>query len=63
MPAKITLIAMFGVASLCMIGISLIHLAENRSRDRKGETGDDEPENVEFLDWTDKEMRSFRYPY
>jgi hypothetical protein len=54
---------MFGVASACMIGISLVHLAENRSRERKQEFGEGEPQDVEFLDWTDKEMRSFRYPY
>lgn len=62
-PAKITLIAMFGVSSLCLIGISLVHLWENRARDKKGEHGQGEPEDVAFKDWTDKEIRSFRYPY
>lgn len=54
---------MFGVSSLCLIGISLYHLVENRSRDKKGEFGEGEPTDVAFRDWTDKEIRSFRYPY
>lgn len=62
-PAKVTLIAMFGVSSLCLIGISLLHFYENRARDKKEEFGQGEPEDVAFKDWTDKEIRSFRYPY
>lgn len=54
---------MFGVSSLCLIGISLMHLFENRKREKNEEFGEDEPANVAFLDWTDKEIRSFRYPY
>lgn len=54
---------MFVVSSICLICISVVHLRDNRSRDRKQEFGADEPKNVEFMDWTDREMRSFRYPY
>ncbi|KAG8878927.1 hypothetical protein FRB98_005910 [Tulasnella sp. 332] len=63
LPAKAVLIAMFVVSATCLIGISLVHYFENRSRDQKQELGLDEPENVAFMDWTDREMRSFRYPY
>lgn len=54
---------MFGVSSLCLIAISLLHLKENRLRDKKGEFGEGEPADVAFKDWTDQEIRSFRYPY
>lgn len=44
---------MFVVSAMCLVGISLVHYSENRLRDRKQEFGQDEPENVAFMDWTE----------
>jgi len=63
LPAKITMIAMFVVSALCLVGISLVHMIDNRKRDKRLDELEAEPLDVAFLDWTDKEMWSFRYPY
>jgi hypothetical protein len=54
---------MFAASSLCMIGISTVHFFENRRRDRAGEFGQGDSVDIEFSDATDKEVKSFRYPY
>lgn len=44
---------MFVVSAMCLIAISTVHFFDNRARDRKDEFGQDEPENVAFMDWTE----------
>lgn len=61
-PAKVTMIVMLGLVATCMGTIGLLHKRWNTQRDRAEEFGQDEPENIEFSDMTDKQMRSFRYP-
>ena len=63
MPAKITLILMFVVSAFALVAISGVHWIENKKRDKKGEFGEGEPVDIAFSDQTDKEIRSFRYPY
>lgn len=65
-PAKITLVAMFGFASLCLIAIGSTHYLWNKQNG----TLDDSPEGAKVIedhedltDLTDKQRSNFRYPY
>lgn len=59
---KITMLVMFVISACCLSAIGLVHLLWNRARDARGE-GADDPKLAELADHTDKELRSFRYPY
>lgn len=54
---------MFVVSAFALVAISGVHWIENKKRDKKGEFGEGEPVDIAFSDQTDKEIRSFRYPY
>lgn len=70
-PAKITLIAMFGAAALCLTGISGFHLLWNRKLSAaaspdyatKSNPDVDVEDDEDLTDLTDKERKNFRYPY
>lgn len=60
---KSIMLAMFVVSALATVAISAVHFAWNRQRDHAREQGQDEAALSELADHTDKELRSFRYPY
>lgn len=60
---KAVMLAMFSISALAMCAISLVHFIWNRQRDRAHEKGQDESALSGLADHTDKELRSFRYPY
>lgn len=66
-PAKITLIAMFGAASMCLAGIGALHYLWNKQSGLLGKAvegeGDREDDQEDLSDLTDKQRTSFRYPY
>lgn len=64
-PAKITLITMFGVASMCLSAISATHYLWNKKNGMlgKGEEGEEMEDHEDLTDLTDKQRASFRYPY
>ncbi|GAC95519.1 allantoate transporter [Pseudozyma hubeiensis SY62] len=65
-PAKITLIAMFGFASACLIAIGTTHYLWNKKNGTLGNAAEEDAqvEDCEDLtDLTDKQRSSFRYPY
>lgn len=63
-PAKITLIVMFGAAALCLAAISAMHYLWNKQRGGALAEGDATEDDAEDLsDLTDKQRATFRYPY
>ena len=70
-PAKITMIAMFGAAAVCLMGIGAAHYVWNKKNGLLGmrdvdavEGGRKEDDDHEDLtDLTDKQRTNFRYPY
>lgn len=59
---KLVMCVMFGICIVCLAALSAVHLVWNRSREAKNE-GEHESKLSELADYTDKELRSFRYPY
>jgi ACS family allantoate permease-like MFS transporter len=59
---KLVMCVMFGVCIVLFIAISSVHYLWNKQRNANHE-GQDEPELADLADYTDKELRSFRYPY
>lgn len=66
-PAKITLIAMFGAAAVCVTAIGTIHYLWNKKNGMLGESseveGAKQEDHEDLTDLTDKQRASFRYPY
>lgn len=68
-PAKITLIVMFGLAATCLSSISAFHYVWNRKNGLLGEKGgeqgwsEDDGSDQDLTDLTDKQRVCFRYPY
>jgi predicted MFS family arabinose efflux permease len=65
---KSVMLAMFVVSAASMTAMSAVHYARNKSRDRQNAASStaqeaNEPTLSELADYTDKELRSFRYPY
>lgn len=59
---KLVMCVMFGVCIVLITSISIIHLLWNRQREANHE-GENDSKLSELADYTDKELRSFRYPY
>ncbi|EST09991.1 Major facilitator superfamily [Kalmanozyma brasiliensis GHG001] len=69
-PAKITLITMFGFAALCLIAIGATHYIWNKQNgmlgmgaDVEGDAAKETEDHEDLTDLTDKQRASFRYPY
>ncbi|ETS63626.1 hypothetical protein PaG_01925 [Moesziomyces aphidis] len=66
-PAKITLIAMFGAAAVCLTAIGSVHYLWNKqngllAKPTEAEAGARD-DHEDLTDLTDKQRTSFRYPY
>ena len=67
-PAKITLIAMFGVAAMCLVAIGATHYVWNKKNGLLDsvdnvEGAKEEDDHEDLTDLTDRERATFRYPY
>ncbi|UZJ54893.1 hypothetical protein CBS101457_004213 [Exobasidium rhododendri] len=59
---KLVMCVMFGICIVLVSLISIIHFIWNKKREANGE-GEGEVSLSDLADYTDKELRSFRYPY
>lgn len=65
-PARVTMVACLAIATVDLFLLLLVNIRENRRRDKKFEEDPQwyiAPKNVEFLDLTDFENKTFRYSY
>ncbi|KAK8861778.1 hypothetical protein IAR55_002601 [Kwoniella newhampshirensis] len=61
-PAKVTMIVMLCLHAATMGGLVLVHKRWNAKRAQEAELETEELDNIEFMDRTDWEIKSFRYP-
>lgn len=59
---KVFMIVMFAVSAVAVCAMSAVHARWNRQREQ-GHEGSEESALTDLADYTDKERRSFRYPY